>query len=238
MQGWIKIYRQMIDWEWYKDTNVKVLFIHLLLLANHTEKKWKGYIIKRGQTITSYGHLAEDIGLSKQQIRTAMRKLENTKEITHKATRKNLLITIENYEKFQTEENESNTIDNTMITSLKHDGNTIVTTTKNEKKEKNKKNEEKNILLCDKFEKPTIEEIREYIFLKDYDVDAEWFYNYYEANGWKVGRNKMKSWKACLSTWNQRAKKEQSKNKPNYQNYEQRKYHDLNSLYANITKEF
>lgn len=234
MYGWIKLYRQMTDWQWYQNNNVKSVFIHLLLKANHAENLWQGYIIKRGQVMTSVGHMAEELGLSRQQVRTALKKLQGSKEISVKSTSKNTIVTIENYSVFQDEDTESNQ----QITNNQPSDNQQITTNKKKKKEKNKKNEEKNILLCDKFEKPTIEEIREYIFLKDYDVDAEWFYNYYEANGWKVGRNKMKSWKACLSTWNQRAKKEQSKNKPNYQNYEQRKYHDLNSLYANITKEF
>lgn len=49
--------------------------------------------------------------------------------------------------------------------------------------------------------KPTAEEIRAYCKDKGYAIDAEHFLNYYEANGWKVGRNAMKSWKAALANW-------------------------------------
>ena len=49
--------------------------------------------------------------------------------------------------------------------------------------------------------KPTAEEIRAYCKDKGYAIDAEHFINYYEANGWKVGRNAMKSWKAALANW-------------------------------------
>lgn len=52
-----------------------------------------------------------------------------------------------------------------------------------------------------RFVKPTIEEIRAYCEEKKYKVDAEAFYAYYESNGWMVGRNKMKSWKMALVTW-------------------------------------
>lgn len=47
MEGWIKLYRKFLNWEWYKDNNVKIIFLHLLLTANHKDKKWKGKTIKK-----------------------------------------------------------------------------------------------------------------------------------------------------------------------------------------------
>ena len=52
-----------------------------------------------------------------------------------------------------------------------------------------------------KFVKPTIDEIKEYIKEKGYDVDAERFFNFYESKGWVVGKSPMKNWKAAVSTW-------------------------------------
>lgn len=52
-----------------------------------------------------------------------------------------------------------------------------------------------------RFVKPTVQELKEYIAANAISVDAERFFNYYEANGWKVGRNPMKDWKAALRTW-------------------------------------
>ena len=101
MEGWIKLHRQILDWEWYNDINVKVLFLHLLLTANYEDKKWQGTIIKRGQLVTSRQHLAEQTGLSEQQVRTAIDKLKSTNNITTKSTNKYTTITIENYELYQ-----------------------------------------------------------------------------------------------------------------------------------------
>lgn len=54
-----------------------------------------------------------------------------------------------------------------------------------------------------RFVKPTIEELKEYCKEKGYtNVNPEKFYNYYESNGWKVGKNKMVSWKHTLANWN------------------------------------
>jgi hypothetical protein len=52
-----------------------------------------------------------------------------------------------------------------------------------------------------KFKKPTIQEIKNYCLERKNNVDANKFFNYYEANGWKVGKNSMKDWQACVRTW-------------------------------------
>ena len=75
----------------------------------------------------------------------------------------------------------------------------IDTVTDNEsenKKEKNKKEKTK------KFIKPTLEEVKAYCEERHNNVNPEQFIAYYEANGWKVGRNPMKNWRAAIvSTW-------------------------------------
>ena len=52
-----------------------------------------------------------------------------------------------------------------------------------------------------RFVKPTLEEIDKYCRSRRNNVDARKFYNYYESNGWKVGKNPMKSWEAAVRTW-------------------------------------
>lgn len=52
-----------------------------------------------------------------------------------------------------------------------------------------------------RFEKPTLSEIKEYCIERNNNVDAQHFYDYYESNGWKVGKNSMKDWKAAVRTW-------------------------------------
>lgn len=56
------------------------------------------------------------------------------------------------------------------------------------------------------FVKPTVEEIAAYCKAKNYNVNAQQFFSYYESNGWKIGRNSMKSWQAAVQNWNTRDK--------------------------------
>jgi hypothetical protein len=58
-----------------------------------------------------------------------------------------------------------------------------------------------------RFVKPSISEIQEYCNERHNNINAEKFFNHYESNGWYVGKNKMKDWKACVRTWEQNEKK-------------------------------
>ena len=62
-----------------------------------------------------------------------------------------------------------------------------------------------------RFVKPTLEEVRDYCTEKHYNVNPEHFIDYYESNGWKVGRNSMKDWKAAVRNWARRDKENQPK---------------------------
>ena len=57
-----------------------------------------------------------------------------------------------------------------------------------------------------RFQKPTIDAIREYCSSRGNNVDAEQFFNFYESKGWVVGKSPMKDWKAAIRTWEKREK--------------------------------
>ena len=101
-KGFIILYRKLIDWEWYDHIPTKVLFIHLLLKANHTTKLWRGNEIKRGQYLTSLNTLSKETGLSVKQVRSALNNLEKTGEVGKQTTSLNTLISITKYKDYQT----------------------------------------------------------------------------------------------------------------------------------------
>lgn len=146
MNGYIKLHRKIMEWEWYDDPTVMRTFLHLLLKANHREKIWRGIQVQPGQLITSYAHLSQETGLSKQQVRTALDKLESTQEITRKATNKYTTINVLNWGTYQEDEPASNT-QTTRTATIKQQSNNIqITTNKNDKNVKNEKNLYKTIV--------------------------------------------------------------------------------------------
>ena len=99
--GYIKLHRSITKWEWYTDANTARLFIHLLLTVNHFPQKWQGIVIERGQRVTSYRELSNELRLSERSVRTAINHLKSTHELTLSTTSKYGLYTINNYEKYQ-----------------------------------------------------------------------------------------------------------------------------------------
>ncbi len=107
-KGWIKLHRQFLEWEWYDDNNTKIVFLHLLLKANHKPKNYRGLELKAGTILTGRKLLGLETKLTVRQIRTSLTKLKSTNEITIKATNRFSIITLVNYGLYQDKKEASN----------------------------------------------------------------------------------------------------------------------------------
>lgn len=126
---YITIDRSLLNWRWYKDGNTTRLFLHLLLTAN-IKKSGMGEInVGRGEVVTSYESVANTLGLSKQEVRTAFRHLKATGEITVTRYSKFSVISIVNYDLYQSRQHREQHTDehspNTQPTVGKHHLNNI-----------------------------------------------------------------------------------------------------------------
>lgn len=218
-EGYVKLYRKLKEWKWYDDPNTKTLFLHCLISANYEDSEWHNIEIPKGSFITSIGNLAVELGLSPQQVRTSLNKLKSTNEITSISTNKYTVINVENWAKYQVNEvainKQNNKQDNKRITNEQQTNNKQITTVKELKEIKNLK-EEKEVLkdivtltsptttettALKTFVRPSLSEVKAYCFERNNNVNAEKWFNFYESNGWKVGKNSMKNWKAAVRTW-------------------------------------
>ena len=99
--SWIKIDRNILDWRWYKSSTTLQVFLYLLLRANVKPGDFGMIRVLRGQVVTSYSRIAEDLGLSQQEVRTALGHLKQTGEITSCSTSRYSIISVVNYNKYQ-----------------------------------------------------------------------------------------------------------------------------------------
>jgi hypothetical protein len=178
MIGWIKLHKTLKDWEWYDDHNATRLLVHLLLSVNYEDKTWKGQTIKAGSCVTSWENLAKEIGLTVKQTRTAMAKLEASKEVARYTTNKWQAISLIKWDKLQVE----------CIKEGRQTGKPRATTKEYK--------EIKNIFI-----RPNVQEIEAYCLEQNLQINAQGFIDYYDSNGWKVGKNNMKDWKATVRRW-------------------------------------
>ena len=131
--GFIKLHRKLIEWEWFADSKTFHVFMFLLLNANHTTRKWRGITVKRGQTLTGRIKISEATGISQQSVRTALSNLAKTNEIIIQSTNRFSIITICNYNKYQDTKEPTNQPTNQQSTNDQPTANQLPTTNKNEK---------------------------------------------------------------------------------------------------------
>lgn len=107
-EGYIRLDRSLIKWEWKDIPEMVALWIEILLQANFQEQKWHGKIYEVGSFPTSIGKLAKATGLSTQQVRTCLNRLKSTNEITITSTSKGTKISVNNWDFYQQLGNDTN----------------------------------------------------------------------------------------------------------------------------------
>ncbi|HZL11850.1 MAG TPA: hypothetical protein VFC65_17850 [Prolixibacteraceae bacterium] len=197
-EGWVVLQRQIMDWQWYNDPNTFRLFIHILLKVTHKPYKWMNVELLPGQMVTGRKALANDLKLSEQEIRTSIRRLKSTNEITIESTNKFSIVTVCKWDVYQynnslkqpTEQPANAPASNQQVTT--NNNNTI-------------KQEQKRV----KFTPPVLSEIESYFSVKIAEkgsqlnplLEAEKFEAHYGSINWMVGKNKMVDWKKSVTGW-------------------------------------
>lgn len=211
--GYIKLYRSLLNWEWYDDVNTKVVFLHLLLTVSISDCKWHGIEIKRGSRVSSFSNLSEETKLTVKQIRTAISHLETTGEVARYKHAKFTVFAINNYDKYQL---------GASIAASNGQGEGKVAASNGQQYKKDKKDKkDKNTFFLSENQKevlstaPTLEEIKAYVDEIGGGVDAVRFYNIYTSLGWKTKKGApITDWKMTVMHWKQTEGKYQRKPGP------------------------
>jgi len=211
-QGWISIHRRIQEcflWVDKEPFDRRSAWIDLLLSANHDDKKvmfeGKPVNVKRGDRLTSILALADRWHWSRHKVSNFLNVLESEQMIVQKRDNKKTLITIVNYEVYQTVAEEKGQQKDTERTSKGHQKDT----------NNNDNNDNKDMymgadLKTSHIIPPKIEWVEAYCKERNNNIDPQRFMDYYESKGWKIKNDKMKDWQACVRTWENRNKEKQN----------------------------
>jgi len=196
MEGRIKLHRQIQEnglWTCEPFTKGQA-WVDLLLLASHTESFF--YIrgvkvnLERGQLAWGEVKLSERWRWSRSKLRKFLKDLEKEQQIEQHKGGAIQIITVLNYDKYQESVQQNvQQKDNRSTTEVQ------------QKDIYNNVDNVKTVKKVNKFKAPTIDEVRKYCKERNRGVNPTKWFNHYTSNGWKVGKNSMKNWKAAIHTW-------------------------------------
>lgn len=171
------------------------LFLHLILTANWEDCDFETITVHRGQRVASRRTLAEEIGMSEREVRTAINHLISTNEVTSVSTSKYTVFTVINYDAYQTATSDRPASDQQATSDrpqLKKD--------KKEKKDKNTFSPpSSSSLSCTAA--ATEEEVKAYAAEIGAGCDASAFYRTMQEQGWQSGGKPVRNWKAVFRAW-------------------------------------
>ena len=101
MNGWIKISRDIAEWQHYQEPSVVMVFLDLLIHANYEDSWYRGIRVKRGENVNSIRTMAQRLGMSVNTVQSALKKLVASGEITRTPFKYGMKTTIRNYDQFQ-----------------------------------------------------------------------------------------------------------------------------------------
>lgn len=253
MAGWIKQW-EVPEGHWLnEDLRYIGAWYGLIQMAEPKNKKIVrfGNMIeaKRGSVYTSISELAKKWNVSRWWVRHFLEMLEADEMIDRQQTDTRLTtIIVRNYAKYQDKPNNRPTperqvieqdivqqTDRSFASRPTAEATSFLTNTEGKEGIEGKKDR-----VCRTFVPPTISDIVTYAHEAGLKIDADRFWNYYESNGWMVGRNKMKDWKAAARNWAAKENGTGTGTKPkakSFDNFEARPEGDLFSQYINRLEE-
>ena len=188
----IKLDRNLMNWRWFKHPKTVLVWIWLLMNANTEEHDYERETIRRGEVPTGRKSISAATGLTENEVRTALKHLKSTGEITSRIRPKYQVITILEYEKYQS----NYTSKNTGKAPAKHQQTTGKAPQLKNIRKKEGKNE-KNVLST-----PQLPDAVAYFAEhRRSEADAIKFFRYNQARGWKINKTPIDDWKAAADIW-------------------------------------
>lgn len=192
--GYIKVYRKILTSAVFSNANTLKVWIWCLVRANWYDATamfdGKEIVLKLGQLITGRYTGSEQCEMNPSTFYRCLKKLEEIGNIVIKSDNKKSLITIVNYEAYQGQMFSEWQQGNNKVTAKEQQSNT-------DKEVKKERSKEERV-------PPTKEDVDNYFSEMGIRNESSKFFDYFESNGWRVGRNKMKDWRSAARNWKRR----------------------------------
>ena len=204
--GFVKLYRKLVDWKYAQFPNAVALWVHILIRANWKDGYFMGHEIPRGSLATSMQGLAEQTGMNRSTVIKWIKRFEDDGQIECIRTQRFTIIKVSNYWAFQD-------VDSDGYQQLNQQQNQQLGQQQSQQqgqhniRSKEIKNSKKERIESKTLTPPTIFEVREFFFNEGYDSDPEDFYQYNEARKWKDKAGNIVDWKVKASDWERHEKK-------------------------------
>lgn len=197
MSSFIKLDRKVKHWGWYDEPNMLALWVHILMNANYHPNEWHGVEYEEGTFPTSVEKLSVESGLSVQTVRTCLKKLQLTNEITIQTTNKGTKIIVNKWNEYQGCESENNKQANEPTNKqANNQANNTKRNTRNKRTLRKKEYIEKDFIP------PTLEEIEQYCKDRNNGVNPKKFFDYYAPNWLDSQGNHVRNWKQkMIAVW-------------------------------------
>lgn len=193
--GFVSISREINEWELYGDYRALAVFCRLATTSNFTTGNVRGLNVEAGERVICLEEFAKEMGMPKSTLLDVLKRLERHGITDRKPASNFTIIKLKKYLVISQPDRNPTTIrpqpDLSPTRYNKDNKDNII----NNKEDIIGKKTQKRFLP------PTLEDVRSYCLERKNNVDPERFIDYYTANGWMVGKSKMKDWKAAVRTW-------------------------------------
>ena len=193
--GWIALHRRLLEHPRFRDPEWLSVWLFLLLNATHQPRKmnFDGKLVelKPGQLITGRHAIGKATGVSSAKVWRILETMKFDQQIEQQAGVKGSIFTVQNWQEYQNCEQQSEqrlSSDRAATEQLLSTNNNGTTEQQNKETTHRAKPSEQDVLVyCSEIGLP--------------EPEARKYLDYYTANGWRVGRNPMRDWKAALRNW-------------------------------------
>ena len=202
--GFVKLFRKLVDWKYAQFPNAVALWVHILIRANWKDGYFMGVPIPRGSFATSLQRLAGETGMNVSTVRRWLKKFEDDKQIERIVTQRCTIIKVSNYRDYQdiSEEGVNTPVNTLMNKQMNNQVNTQVNNNRRSKEEK----EIKKVRNREGLRSPSLPEVERYFKEHGYKAEPFPFWEYYNRREWKDQNGRQLDWMLKAGDWEAREK--------------------------------